>query len=69
MDTILMRDQCPTSYQTCRVYCVKLISPMLLVTVMGCVKIAIKLHTNIKKILLEEKAHTNFLNADDILLY
>lgn len=39
------------------------------VTITGCVKIPIKLHTNIKRILLEKKAHTIFLNAGDILLY
>lgn len=42
---------------------------MVFVIAMGCVKISIKLLTNIRKILLEEKAHTIFLNADDILLY
>lgn len=69
MATILMSAQCPTSYQTSGVYWVKLVSAMLFVTIMGCVKISIKLHTNIRKILLEEKTHTIFLNADDILLY
>lgn len=69
MAPILTAARCSTSYQKSGVYCVKLVSPMLFVTVMGCVKISIKLHTNIRKILLEEKAHTVFLNADDILLY
>lgn len=69
MATILTSAQCPTSYQTSGVYCVKLVSPMLFDTVMGCVKTSIELHTNVRKMLLEEKAHTVFLNADDILLY
>lgn len=67
--TILVSAQCPTSYQTSGVYCVKLVSPMLFVTIVGCVKISIKLHTNIRKILLEGKARTTFLNTDDISLY
>lgn len=57
--TVLMRAQCPTSYQTSRVYCVKLVSPMLFVTVMKCVKKSMKLHTNIRKILLEGKSTHN----------
>lgn len=69
MAPILTAARCSTSYQTSGVYCVKLVSPMLFVTVLGCVKISIKLNTNIRKILLEGKAHTIFLNADDILLY
>lgn len=43
----------------------KLASPVLFVTLM---KVQIKFHSNIRKILPEEKAQTIFLNGDDILL-